>query len=92
MQDKLIAVRASLTRATGDLTRWQKRVLDVRLEGTRPETRLIVDYWDAHANDKQSRAFALWTTNRYSGEMEPEDAPGIWAMIVRDNIEVPRSV
>jgi hypothetical protein len=91
-QDTLTAVRASLTRASGDLARWQKRVLDVRLEGKRPDTRLVVDYWDDHAQEQRSRAFALWTRNRDSGEIEPEDAPGSWAMIVRDNIEVPPGV
>jgi hypothetical protein len=91
-QETLAAVKASLKRATRDLARWQKRVLEVRLEGTRPNTRLVVDYWDEHANEERSRAFALWTRNRNSGEIEPEDEPGSWAMIVRDNIEVPPGV
>ena len=91
-QDTLTAVRAGLTRATRDLARWRKRVLDVRLEGECPDTRLVVDYWDDHANEKRSRAFTLWRRNRDSGEIEPEDASGSWAMIVRDNIEVPPGV
>jgi hypothetical protein len=91
-QDTLAAVRQLLTRSAPNLARWQKRVLDVRLEGTRPDTRLVVDYWDDHANEQRSRAFALWTRNRDSGEIEPEDAPGSWAIIVRENIEVPPGV
>jgi hypothetical protein len=45
-----------------------------------------------YANEQRSRAFALWTRNRDTGEIEQEDSPGSWSVIVRENIEVPPGV
>jgi hypothetical protein len=47
---------------------------------------------DEYANEQRSRAFALWTRNRDTGEIEQEDSPGSWSVIVRENIEVPPGV
>jgi hypothetical protein len=91
-QDALTAVRELLTRSAPNLARWEKRILAVSLEGQHPDTRLVVDYRDDHAGERCSRAFALWRRNPETGEAEPEDSPGSWAVIVRENIEVPAGV
>ena len=87
-REALEATRSLLETQRDELRHWGKELRDLRLEGSYPESKLVVEYEDLRDGTSGEAAFDLWG-DWFRASDGSRDHPETVAVIISANILVP---